>query len=351
MLILTLSFVANSQVEVMRFEEDLESKTQSLVEVLSTVNNKNTNINPDDLIHYGDLIDVDVLGSTEYDWRGTITPEGFLNGIEFTDDEIYGLCRTGQQVAADVAKSYSKFLNSPLIDVTILDRSKRPVSTLFGAVNLPQRFKIKREVFLNELLVLSGGFTEKASGEIQILRQEDTSCVAKIEAENKKKVAKAKQQEEFIKVSQDNGSRFINIKISDLLSGIKEANPQILYGDIVTVLVAEPVYIIGGVINPIKLSVREKMTASRAISSAGGLTKTADSENITIFRREFGRTSVIKINLGEIEAGDAEDTVLKAYDIIDVSEKGRDIKKYPPIINFEDLENKSKLELPLRIID
>ena len=47
-----------------------------------------------DLIHLGDLIDVDVVGSVEYDWRGTLNPEGFLSGINFTEDPIYGLCRT-----------------------------------------------------------------------------------------------------------------------------------------------------------------------------------------------------------------------------------------------------------------
>ena len=34
------------------------------------------------LIHSGDLIDVDVVGSIEYDWRGRLNPEGFLDGIE-----------------------------------------------------------------------------------------------------------------------------------------------------------------------------------------------------------------------------------------------------------------------------
>ncbi|MDM7924023.1 MAG: hypothetical protein QUS14_17160 [Pyrinomonadaceae bacterium] len=35
-----------------------------------------------ELIHYGDLIDIDVVGSFEYDWRGTLTQEGFIDGNE-----------------------------------------------------------------------------------------------------------------------------------------------------------------------------------------------------------------------------------------------------------------------------
>src|SRR5215218_6200785 len=57
-----------------------------------------------DLIHTGDLIDVDIVGSTEYDWRGKLTPEGFLNGINFVEEPIYGLCRAEEEVAAAVAK-------------------------------------------------------------------------------------------------------------------------------------------------------------------------------------------------------------------------------------------------------
>ncbi len=311
----------------------------------------NPNVEADDLIHLGDLIDVDVLGSSEYDWRGTVTPEGFLDGIEFTDDSIYTLCRTENQVAQDIAKSYSKFLRDPKVVVRILDRSKRPVLTLFGAVKMPQRFKIKRKVFLNELIVLAGGFTDQVSGEIRILRQFDASCRAKLDREEFLSSYTGKDSEEFIKVSQDNSSKFINIKVSDLLSGKEEANPQILYGDIVTVLTAEPIYVIGGVVNPTKIATREKLTVSRAIATAGGLTKKANPQKITIFRREDGQTKIINVNLNEIEAGKTSDILLKAYDIVDVAESGRDENKYPPVIRYEDLEEKKNSELPVRIID
>lgn len=305
-------------------------------------------IKEDDLIHFGDLLDVDILGSTEYDWRGVITREGFLSGLEFSENEIYGLCRTEKSVALDIAESYSKILKNPQVEVTILDRSNRPVSTLYGAVKLPHRFKLQRQVRLSELIVLAGGFTEKASGTIQILRQPDTSCITKKQRDFE---SANPSGNEFVKVSQNNGAEFINIKISDLLSGDDKANPQILYGDIVTILTAQPIYIIGGVVKPSKIAEREKLTVSRAIDSAGGLTKQANPQNVTIFRKENGETKLIKIDLDKISAKKAEDVILKAYDIVDVAEKGRDVKKYPPIIEFDDPENKNNSTLPLRVID
>lgn len=339
----------NAQIETLNFTNktlDVQ-ETKKISAKNRVLTEEKTEIDEDDLIHYGDLIDVDIEGSTEYDWRGTITPEGFLDGLDFTENNIYGLCRTEKNVADQIAESYSKFLNNPQIVVTILDRSNRPLSTLFGAVKLPQKFKLKRKINLNELIVLAGGFTEKASGEIQILRLPDASCVTKLKIQNKNSADK----EEIIKASQDNGSNFINIKISDLLNGKKEANPEILYGDVIAVLIANPVYLIGGVVNPTKISMREALTLSRAILSVGGLTKQADSSKITIFRREGGKTNILRVNLDDIESKKTEDITLKAYDIVDVSENGRDEKKYPPVIRIEDIENKQNSELPIRIID
>ena len=63
--------------------------------------NEQTKIDDSDLIHFGDLIDVDVVGSVEFDWRGTLNPEGFLNGPAFIEDPVFGLCRSEEAVAAD----------------------------------------------------------------------------------------------------------------------------------------------------------------------------------------------------------------------------------------------------------
>ncbi len=309
---------------------------------------QNESIDEDDLIHFGDLLDVNILGSTEYDWRGAITQEGFLSGLEFTEDDVYGLCRTEKSVALDVARAYSKFLKNPQVEVKILDRSNRPVSTLYGAVKLPHRFKLQRQVKLSELIVLAGGFTEKASGMIQILRQPDTSCIEKKQREFE---SVGTSVNKFVKVSKNNGAEFINIKISDLLSGNQLANPQILYGDIITITTAQPIYIIGGVVRPSKIAEREKLTVSRAIDSAGGLTKQADPQNITVFRKESGETKLIKVDFKKISEKKADDLVLKAFDIVDVAEKGRNEKKYPPVIEFGESDNKNNSTLPLRVID
>ncbi|MGI8469215.1 MAG: polysaccharide biosynthesis/export family protein [Pyrinomonadaceae bacterium] len=305
----------------------------------------------ENLIHIGDLINVDVVGSTEYDWRGGLTPEGYLNGLNFVDEPIYGLCRTQEQVATDVAKGYEKFLRNPQVVVKIIDRSRRPVSFLYGAVGTPQRFQLRRAVKLNELLILAGGITEQASGEIQILRSQTLSCSAKKSSPNKQTSDSGNLAKKSSAAAQSNDSEYINIEIGDLLKGKPESNPQILTGDVVTVLESKPIYVTGGVVNPKQINARSEINVSRAIAEAGGLAKNADPKKVTVFRVENRETKAIEIDLDKVKAGQTADMTLQAFDIIDVAQKGKERSKYAPVINAAETDTKKSQNLPLRIID
>ena len=296
------------------------------------------NENTENLIHLGDLIEVDVVGSTEFDWRGGLTPEGFLKGINFVEEPVYALCRTEKAVAADVAKGYEKILRDPQIEVRILDRSQRPVALLYGAIKTPQRFQIRRAIKLDELLILSGGLTGKASGEIQILRSRNLSCAAKQKTTDQGQAKSASDAE------------YLNIKINDLLKGKPAANPQILSGDVVTVSESKPIYVTGGVTNPKQVDARSEINISRAIAAAGGLTKDADPKNVTVFRVADKETKIIEVDYEKIKSGQAADLPLQAFDIIEVSQKGRRKNKYSPIFK-PDEDNEKARNLPLRIIE
>ena len=299
-------------------------------------------ISEDNLVHFGDLIDVDVLGSYEYDWRGAVTPEGFLDGAEFSENPIYALCRSEDEIARAVETGYSKLLKNPQVVVKIIDRSNRPLTELSGAVKMPQRFQIRRTIFLNELLILSGGLTENASGQIQIFRPANLSCA------NPPKSASNSQNTETTAAAE---TQIIKINISDLLSGKTAANPKIYNGDLITVLASEAVYLIGGVQNPKQISMRNQMTLSRAVDSAGGISKNGRAEAVTVFRRENGVTNVIAADLTKIKNHQADDMLLKAQDIIEVGEKGGSSRKYPPVIRENNAKSKNNPNLPLTIIE
>ena len=292
------------------------------------------------LVHFGDLIEVDVIGSYEYDWRGSLTPEGFLDGLDTIAAPVYALCQTETDLSSASQKELTKTLRDPQVAVRRLDRSNRAVAFLSGAVRSPKRFQIKRKVNLNELLVLSGGITDRSSGEISIFRPANLNCTE----------PRKSTEGEFVKASRPGGAETLNIKIADILRGDPAANPQILSGDIVTVSEALPIYVIGGVNVPQQIPLRNQVTLSRAIAISGGLAKEANS-SITIFRREGRETKLIHVDLGKLGAGGVEDPVLQAFDIVDVPQKGKPERVRPPVIDKATPITLTLSSLPLRIVD
>jgi protein involved in polysaccharide export with SLBB domain len=283
------------------------------------------------LIHYGDLIDVDVVGSLDGDWRGTLSPEGFIQGLLFAPDPIYGLCKSEEAIAAEIAAQYSKNLRDPKIVVRVLDRSGRAATLLLGAVRNQQRFKLKREVRLSEVLALSGGITDIASGEITIARPSNLNC--------------------FSNEAGDAGKLTImKLSIAKLLEGDPKSDPIVLSGDIITVVQASPIYVIGGVNAPRLISSREELTVSRAVASAGGLAKEAVESDVTIYRRDGRDSKTISVDLKRIRTKQQDDLVLKPFDIVDVGQKGRAKPKFAPNVNA-DIVSRDIYKLPVRIVE
>ena len=290
-----------------------------------------TTIAETELIHYGDLIDVDVVGSLDGDWRGSVDPEGFLQGLLYAPEPVYALCKSEQAVASEITAQYSKTLRDPKVVVRVLDRSGRAATLLLGAVRNQQRFKLRREVHLNELIALSGGITDTASGEITIFRPADLNCFSG-------------------EIKPDGKLAVTRLKIAQVLSGDANANPVVLSGDIITVVEASPIYVIGGVNNPRPISSREEMTVSRAISSAGGLAKEAVESDVTVYRRDGKEGKSIVVDLKKIRSKQQDDLILKPFDIVDVGQKGRAKPKFPPNVNADSL-SRDIFKVPVRIVD
>lgn len=284
-----------------------------------------------DRIHQGDVIEVDVVGSFEYDWRGSLNPEGFLDRFEKVTEPIYARCLSPADLSAKITREYSRLLRDPIVVVRIIDRNGRATGYIDGAVRYPQRFKVKRDVYLNELIVLAGGIIDTAGGEINIFRPDNVSC-------------------EGAGNGYPTGSSSRIIKISDVLAGSEGSNPKIVSGEVVTVVESLPIYVIGGVNNPRKIASRGEMTLSRAVASAGGIAKNGTLGTVTVFRREAGGSKVIEADLDKIMAGSAADPKLEPFDIVDVPQKGASKRRFPPVID-ERLKPLRAQSLPLRVID
>ncbi len=304
------------------------------------------------LVHFGDLIDVDVVGSAEHDWRGSLNPEGAIDGIAAIEEPIYALCRSEKEIAEEIVRSLGKFLRDPIVNVKILDRNGRPYASITGAVRTPQRFRILRNVRLTEILVLSGGLKDRTSDEIEIMRPPNVSCrSASTDKGSMVSRLSDSTRERFVRRASQGGTTFLKVRIGDLLKGKPDANPIIFSGDVITVLSTEPIYVIGGVANPRTLSARAPLTISRAIASAGGFAKDADRTKIVVYRRTEKTTQVLQFNYDEIEAKTLKDIELRGFDILEVGRSGSTPRKSAPFLQVQDLAEQDTNSLPIRTIE
>ncbi len=263
------------------------------------------------LLGPGDVIDVRVFGQPELSSTVQIDSDGNLSSLAFLETPIKAKCRTDKDLEKDITAAYAKIIKNPQVSVRISERNSRQPATVFGAVRQPTRVEMKRKVRLNELMAVSGGFTERASGTIQILHTEPLMCP---------------EPGEEAESAPIDGTRIPLkiIKISELRSGKAEANPVIRPGDYVLVTEAEPVYITGAVNSPGGVYLRDQLMLSRALAMVGGARKEAKLSDVKIYRQIYGSANqeVIRVDVAAIKKNQKPDFLLQAYDVIEVEEAG-----------------------------
>ncbi len=288
--------------------------------------------NVQERVHLGDIVDVDFVGSFEFDWRGGLTREGFLDGLDRAEKPVFALCRTEAEVATAVADQYKYFLRDPRVTVRIVDRSNRALAYITGAVRNPQRLQLRRSASLLELIVLSGGITDSSSGEIVLFRPPNVSCSGN--------EGNAPNSE----------PRRIAIKIADLLSGNGDANPQIMSGDIINVIETQPVFVTGDVAAPRRMNLTPDLTLSRAIASAGGISRSFSGQKARVHRRK-PEPRIIEFDVRRILEKKDDDPKLEPYDVIEVEQKGVEPRRMASLPEPLPLDPDGMSKLPLRIVD
>ena len=263
------------------------------------------------LLGPGDILDVRVFGQPDLNAIVEVDSEGNISSLPFLEAPIPAKCRNEKDVQKAIAKAYEKYLKKAQVSVRITERKSRPPATIWGAVRVATRVQMQRKARLSELMAVSGGFTERASGAIQILHTEPLMCPGPGEEKEAQPI-------------DWNNNPFELVQISDLRSNKPGANPFIRPGDVVVVTEAEPVYITGSVVSPQGIYMKEHLTLGRAIAMVGGLRKEAKGSDIRILRMnpETGKQDSIPVDFNAIKKNQAPDIKLQAYDIIDVPEAG-----------------------------
>lgn len=227
-----------------------------------------------------------------------------------TRNEIRAAGQTTNELQEQLRQFYTKYKRNPQVVVKVKEYNSQPVA-INGAVVKAGQFQLRRPVRLLELLQFyAGGPSDKAGGRIQIARMPPLStCDSQTHANSS------------LTIIDDNAPTFIVLNLSDTLKGIEQSNPYLQPGDVVTLPEAKEAYIVGNVLRPGPVTLKEdNLTVSQAIARAGGTMPDTKKEKVRIIRQESSGAmrQEIVVNLNAIDKHKAEDIALLPNDIVEV---------------------------------
>ena len=259
----------------------------------------------------GDVLDIKIFNKPQFSREGVKVDQRGMIRMPLVKEEIKAACHTEDELAAEITTQLKEYVRAPEVIVQIKEYLQEPVAVL-GAVRLPSRFQLQRRVRLLELLTFVSGPTDNAGRTIQVVHMGSLlSCGSSSKTEGNT-------------LADSDAGQIDYYKLSDTLRGDEKANPYVRPGDVISIQVADQVYVIGNVIRPTSLVLTDTMTVTRAIAMAGGPAIDTKKSEIHIVRQRPGSTekTEIIVNLDAINRHKAEDVVLVANDIVDVPASG-----------------------------
>ena len=241
-----------------------------------------------------DLIEVNVFEVPEL---GSITRVGgngkislpLLGTVEAANHTSHEL----ERVIEEALKA--NYVNDPHVTVLVREYASQPVSVI-GAVKAPGIYQIKGQKRLLDILAMAQGLDQNAGKTIQILRRQSEGTNASDEPQT------------------------ITITTEELFqSGKTELNIPIEAGDVINVLQAGSVFVIGEVTRPGEYVVRQgkDITAAQALALGGGFSKEAKKQQCLIIRiHRDGSKEEIPVNVAKILDGSLQDVPIMPNDIL-----------------------------------
>jgi polysaccharide biosynthesis/export protein len=248
----------------------------------------------------GDVLDIRIYNRPQLSRDGVRVEGNGMIRMPLIEGDIKAACLTEGELAKDISTRYARFYKNLPVDVFIKEYQSQQVAVI-GAVNDQSRFKLQRRVRLLELLTYAKGPSTRAGQTINIVHS-STASPCKVTD------------------GSDSGSVFTSYKLSEVLQGDPKSNPYLEAGDIVTIPEADQIYVVGNVVSPVTIPLREPITLTRAIAMAGGLKQDTSKDKIRVLRQEPGTTvrKEMTVDLSAIEKKSSEDLALLPNDIVDV---------------------------------
>ena len=248
---------------------------------------------PDYRVGPGDVLEVTVFGNEDLSRTSTVQTSGVIALPLLGEVEVAGLTlpEVQRKLTTLLARDY---LVNPQVEVKVKEYQSQFVSVV-GEVNSPGRKPLRGKTRLIDVLVEAGGFTPRASGDVQIARREG---------------------------SFEGGAKILRMRLSGSApSPQDQVNLEVLLrnGDLIT---ASPKYYVtveGEVVRPGRYPIEGELTITGAISTAGGLTRFGSS-NLKVRRvdPETGQTRILDVDLKAVRKGKEPDLALLSNDVVSV---------------------------------
>ncbi len=262
------------------------------------------------LLSPGDELLVKVLGEEQFGFTASVDENGMIS-VPFAEKQVVAKCKSESELRGEVSTLLGKYLRNPQMSMQITKRTVIPV-TVYGEVNKPQEFDLRRRATLIELLANSGGVKEEAGGSVQVFRPIKPACSTDESANWRS------NPNDPLDVP------FRTFSLAGMAKGGEDVNPIIYPGDVIIVDKAAPVYITGEVLAPGGIYLKEDgLTLTQAIGKIGGFRREAKTKDIRIQRKKQGSTDIefISVNYDLIKAKQQPDVLLQPYDIVEVDVK------------------------------
>lgn len=253
----------------------------------------------------GDVLAIIIRKAPELSMEAVRVDQRGMIRIPMIDEAVHAACKTESELAIHIATLYLEYKTNPSVEVFVREFQARPVAVI-GAVNAPGQFRLQRQVRLLELLSFAGGPAPRAGRVINIIHAGGPNMCETNASDSKSAVA---PQELSV------------FKLYDTLKGKEGSNPFVQPGDIVSVLEADQVFVIGHVNSPQAIFLRDQpITISRAIAMVGGPSRDASTSRIRIIRQtaDGANKQEILVDLKAISKQKAEDVALLPNDIVEV---------------------------------
>jgi polysaccharide export outer membrane protein len=239
----------------------------------------------------GDVLEVTVLGNADLSRTATVQPSGSITFPLLNEVAVAGL--TVSEVQRKMTSLLVKdFLVDPHVEVKVKDYQSQFVIVL-GEVNTPGRKVLRGGSRLIDVLVESGGFTPRASGEVVITRTDGAF---------------------------DDGGKLLRMRLGSAFSVQDYVGLEmpLRNGDVITAPARQYVTVEGEVQRPGRYAIEGDLTLTGAISTAGGLTRFGSSD-VKLRRIDAaGKVTITKVDLKDVRKGSRPDLPVAPNDVITV---------------------------------